>query len=84
MQTAATPQNVSRPFAMRGDDNLAYVRSVRSEEVGFLSADAPLLPPGRMVFVLLGPDGSPLVIAESLESIVAEAQSHDLQTVSLQ
>jgi hypothetical protein len=42
-----------------------------------------LLPPGRSVFVLHGADGRPLVIAGSLESVLAGAASQQLDRVSL-
>ena len=70
-------------LARLGADNLAYVTTVRSEQAGFLHAEAPLLPSGRQVFVLHAADGHPLAIAASLDAIMAEAVSHHLETVSV-
>jgi hypothetical protein len=70
-------------FARFGTDRIAYVRQARSEDVGFMHPEAPLLPPGRSVFVLHGADGRPLVIAGSLESVLAGAASQQLDRVSL-
>ena len=81
--TRTRPALSREAFAMLGADSVAYVRAVRSEDVGFIHAEAPLLPPGRIVFVLHAADGSPLVIAESLESVVANAAEHQLDTVSV-
>jgi hypothetical protein len=70
-------------FAMLGAGSIAYVTMLRSEQVGFIHAEAPLLPPGRWVFVLHAADGCPLVIAESLEAIAADAANQQLETVSV-
>jgi hypothetical protein len=70
-------------FARLGAGSLAYVRVHRSEAVGFLHIDAPLLPPGRCVFVLHAADGHPLVASESFESVVATAAERELDAVSV-
>ena len=73
------PRPMSREaFARLGAGTLAYVRAHRSEDIGFLHAEAPLLPPGRQVFVLHAADGCPLVIAGSLEAAVADAMADQL------
>jgi len=70
-------------FAMLGSDRLAYVRVHRSEDIAFLHADAPLLPPSRQIFVLHAANGCPLVIAESRETVVADAAERQLDPVGL-
>lgn len=70
-------------LAKLGADRLAYITSVRSERAGFIHPEAPLLPPGRQVFVLHAGDGYPLAVAGSLDAIAAEAASHQLETVSV-
>jgi hypothetical protein len=70
-------------FAQLGAERLAYIRAMRSEDVGFIYAEAPLLTAGQIVFVLHAADGSPLVIAESLDVVVADAEQHQLDAVSL-
>jgi hypothetical protein len=78
------PRPMSREaFAMLGAETFAYVRAHRSEDIGFLHADAPLLAPGRLVFVLHAADGCPLVIGESLEAVVADAAAQQLDAVSV-
>jgi hypothetical protein len=79
------PQHAMSPkaFAQLGADAVAYVRAVRSEEVGFLHAEAPLLTPGHLVFVLHAADGTPLTIAECREMAVVAAEEQQLDTVSI-
>jgi hypothetical protein len=81
---AHTPSAMTaEALAMLGTGQIGYVTMVRSEQVGFLHAEAPLLAPGQLVFVLHAADGCPLVIAASRAAVDAEAASHALETVSL-
>jgi hypothetical protein len=70
-------------FAALGENRLAYIKAIRSEEVAFLCADAPMLPPGHRVFVLLAADGTPILLADSREAVLADAASQQIETVSL-
>jgi hypothetical protein len=70
-------------LAALGENRLAYIRAIRSEEVAFLCAEAPLLPPGYRVFVLYAADGTPIMLAESLEAAMADAAHREIETVSL-
>jgi len=75
---------VSREMlATLGENRVAYIKAIRSEEVAFLSADTPLLAPGYRVFVLHAADGTPMLIADSLEAAMANAASREIETVSL-
>jgi hypothetical protein len=65
------------------ENRLAYIKPVPSEQVGFLSADAPLLAPGYQVFVLHGADGTPILLADSREAAIAGAANHEIDIVSL-
>ena len=58
----------SDAFATLGRRRLAYVRMVRSEDVGFFCPDAPLLAPGRCVFVLSRGDGTPILVTDTREA----------------
>jgi hypothetical protein len=71
-----SPASVEEP-------RLAYIKPMRSEEVAFLCAEAPLLQAGWQVFVLHGTDGMPILLAESREAVLADAASLRLETVSL-
>ena len=66
-----------------GESRLGYIRAIRSEEVAFLCAEAPLLPPGYRVFVLHAADGTPILLADSHEAALADAVHHQIETVSL-
>lgn len=70
-------------FAHLGDGAIAYVRSMRSEDVSRLYPEAPFIEPGITIFALLGADGSPIVLADSEEGARANAWQNQLQTVSL-
>jgi hypothetical protein len=73
----------ARDFATLAWRNLAYVRVARSEDVGFFCPDAPLLAPGRDVFVLYAADGTPIFVTDSHESAVANAANEKLEALSL-
>ena len=70
-------------FAALGENRLAYIKAIRSEEVAFLCADAPLLPPGHQVFVLHAADGTPILLADSREAVLADAATQHIETVSV-
>jgi hypothetical protein len=60
------------------DDRLAYVKAMRSEDVAFLSADAPMLEAGYQVFVVCAADGRPILLADSHASAIADATDHEI------
>jgi hypothetical protein len=70
-------------FAVLGGSQLAYVKEVRSEDVPFLYPQAPHFVPGLALFALHAADGTPIAIADSRAAAVADAESHQLETVSL-
>jgi hypothetical protein len=77
------PAMSTETFAALGENRLAYIRAIPSEEVAFLCAEAPLLPPGYRVFVLYAADGTPIMLAESREAAMADAAHREIETVSL-
>ena len=77
------PAMSAERFAALGENRLAYIRAIRSEEVAFLCAEAPLLPPGHRVFVLYAADGTPIMLADSREAAMADAAHREIETVSL-
>ncbi len=70
-------------FATLGENRLAYIKAMRSEEVAFLSPEAPLLAPGYEVFVLHAADGTPILLADSREAALAGAANREIETVSV-
>ena len=76
---AITPQ----ALAVLGGGKIAYVKTIRSEEVKQMFPEAPQLEPGAQLFALHAADGTPIMITDSRESAVANAWSHELETVSV-
>jgi hypothetical protein len=70
-------------FAALGENRVAYIKAIRSEQVAFLCAEAPMLPAGHCVFVLHAADGTPMLVADSREAVLADAASQQIETVSL-
>lgn len=72
-------------LAHLGDGRIAYVKTVRSEDVGALFPDAemPQMPPGQTLFALHAADGTPIMLTDSREAAVANAWSNELETVSV-
>lgn len=70
-------------LAMIGGGKLAYVKPVRSEDVARMFPQARNLQPGLQLYLLLAADGSPIMVADSRESALANAWSQELETVSV-
>ena len=77
------PAMSAETFAALGENRVAYIRAIRSEQVAFLCVEAPLLPPGHRVFVLHAADGTPIMLTDSREAAIANAWSQELETVSV-
>ena len=58
------------------------VKTIRSEDVKLLFPEAPQLAPGQL-FALHAADGTPIMVTDSHEAAVANAWSHELETVSV-
>ena len=74
-----TPENL----ADLGGGRIAYVRPMRSEEVKALFPNVPPIAPGLDLWALLAADGTPIMLADSREALVMNAQENDLEAVSL-
>jgi hypothetical protein len=70
-------------FAILGGGELAYVKSVRSEDVKTMFPQAPELAPGIKLFALHAADGTPIMLTDSRVSAFASAREHELNAVSL-
>jgi hypothetical protein len=70
-------------LAQLGDGEIAYVRTIRSEDVPVLFPQAPDIEPGIELFALHAADGTPIMLTDSFEAAIAGAQSNELQTVSV-
>ena len=70
-------------FAILGGGKIAYVKPIRSEDVHRLYPQAPELQPGMALFALHAADGTPIMVTDTREAAVANAVTHELETVSV-
>lgn len=84
-RTGSENDNVmtEQAFAIFGGGKLAYVKPIRSEDVHRLYPQAPELAPGMDLFALHAADGTPILVTDSREAAVANAMTHELETVSV-
>jgi hypothetical protein len=84
-----TRQNTNIPsispeaLAVLGGGKIAYVKAIRSEDVQKHFPQAPELAPGTLLFALHAADGTPILLTDSREAAIANAWSHQLETVSV-
>ena len=70
-------------LATLGEGLIAYVKPIRSEELGTMFPEAPDVQPGLQLFALLGASGKPLIVTDSRDAALANAMQHELHMVSL-
>jgi hypothetical protein len=70
-------------FAVLGGGRIAYVKPIRSEDVHALYPQAPEMQPGLRLFALHAADGTPIMVTDSREAAIANALTHELETVSV-
>ena len=72
-------------LAHLGDGQIAYVKTIRSEDVRalFPQAQMPQIAPGQKLFALHAADGTPIMLTDSREAAIANAWSQELETVSV-
>jgi hypothetical protein len=70
-------------LAHLGDGRIAYVKTIRSEDVPALFPQAPEIEPGLKLFALHAADGTPIMLTDSREAAIANAWSQELETVSV-
>jgi hypothetical protein len=84
IETAAiNPVITQDALAHLGDGRLAYVRTVRSEDVTHLFPQAPKIEPGIKLFALHAADGTPIMLTDTREAALANAWSQELEAVSV-
>ena len=66
-----------------GGGKIAYIKSIRSEDVRTLFPQAPQLAPGLKLFALHAANGTPIMVTDSREAALANASDHQLETVSV-
>jgi hypothetical protein len=70
-------------LAHLGDGQIAYVKTIRSEDVHALFPQVPEIQPGLKLFALHAADGTPIMLTDSREAAIANASSQQLETVSV-
>ena len=70
-------------LAQLGEGLIAYVKPIRSEDVGSMFPEIPGVEPGMQLFALLGANGRPLILTDSRDAAVANAMQNELHMVSL-
>ena len=70
-------------LALLGGGKIAYLRTIRSEDVQREFPQAPALAPGTLLYALHAADGTPILLTDSREAALANARSQELETVSV-
>jgi hypothetical protein len=85
MNTTALTTEALTPEALAhlGDGRIAYVKTIRSEDVKGMFPNAPELEPGMQLFALHSADGTPIMVTDTREAALASAFTHELETVSV-
>jgi hypothetical protein len=78
-----TPTISPEALAILGGGKIAYVKAIRSEDVQKHFPQAPTMAPGTVLFALHAADGTPMLLTDSREAAIANAWSHELETVSV-
>jgi len=84
-----TEPNITNPaitqeaLAHLGDGEIAYVKTIRSEDVAKQFPQAPKVKPGILLFALHAADGTPILLTDTREAAIANAWSQELEAVSV-
>ncbi|WP_420393761.1 DUF1150 family protein [Acuticoccus sp.] len=79
-----SPDTISpQMLADLGSGYVAYVRTFLSEEVNALFPQAPAMAPGQKLWALLSANGTPILLADTPQAVLANAAEHNLLTVSV-
>ena len=81
--TGNNPVITPQALAIMGGGKIAYVKAIRSEDVHSLYPQAPEMQAGMRLFALHAADGTPILVTDSREAAIANAMTHELETVSV-
>jgi hypothetical protein len=70
-------------FAGLGGGRIAYVRPLKADEARGMFPSMPPIAPGLELWALLAADGSPIMLADSREAVLMNANENALETMSL-
>ena len=84
-RTENPSQITTEALAHLGDGRIAYVKTIRSEDVAtmFPQMQVPKMAPGVKLFALHAADGTPIMLTDSRVAAVANAWSQELEAVSV-
>jgi hypothetical protein len=84
MNTMTNDVHEISPEALQGlgGGKLAYVKTIRSEDVQKHFPQAPELAAGTLLYALHAADGTPIMLTDSREAAIANAWSNELEAVS--
>lgn len=82
-KTEATRVLTNEQLASLGDGQVAYLKTIRSEELKSLFPEAPAIQPGLKLFALLGADGTPIAVTDTRNAAIANAMEHELEMLSV-
>jgi hypothetical protein len=84
MNNNITSRVISREaLALLGGGKIAYLRTIRSEDVQRQFPQAPALEPGTLLYALHAADGTPIMLTDSREAALANAWSQELEAMSV-
>lgn len=70
-------------LAAMGEGELAYVRAFRAADLKSLFPQTADLHPAVQLFALFGADGTPLMLADSRDTVISGAWQNDLSMATL-
>jgi hypothetical protein len=82
-EQAEKPIMSPQAFAVLGGGKIAYVKSIKSDDVHELYPQAPEMQPGMQLFALHAADGTPILVTDTREAAVANAWNNELEAVSV-
>ena len=74
-----TPQDL----AHLGENEIAYVKPMRSEEITEIFPQAPHIEPGLDLYALVSANGRPIILTDTKEAALDNARQNELTTVSV-
>ncbi|MGX1100642.1 hypothetical protein AB7M35_002133 [Amorphus suaedae] len=79
----AKPVISQQALAQLGGGQVAYMRPLNGSEVQSLFPDAPQLSAEHKLWALLSADGTPIMLADSREAVIANAYENQLHMVTV-
>lgn len=70
-------------FAALGDGELAYIKSVKAEDVKKMFPQLTGVPEGIDLFAVHAADGTPIALTDTLVAAIGNAKEHNLKPVSV-